>query len=81
MGGVWRIARFVFIGKFHINADRVLTVTDPDVLERIWIELDSGQTIEAEARYLPEILGTGTRPHDGATLAGGVETAGGKESI
>ena len=55
-------------------------MTDPDVFEKIWIELDSGQTIEADARYLPEILGTGNRPHDGATLAGGVKAAGGKES-
>ncbi len=52
------MARFVSIGKFFINADRVLTVTPPDVSGKIWIELDSGQTIEAEAGYLPDVLGT-----------------------
>ncbi len=51
------MARFVSIGKFFINADRVLTVTPPDVSGKIWIELDSGQTIEAEAGYLPDVLG------------------------
>ena len=47
------------IGKYYINADRILTVTPPDMSGSIWIELDSGQTIEAEARYLPDVLGTG----------------------
>ena len=51
------MARFVSIGKFFINADRVLTVTPPDMSGKIWIELDSGQTIEAEAGYLPDVLG------------------------
>ena len=53
------IARFVSIGKYYINTDRILTVTPPDMSGSIWIELDSGQTIEAEAGYLPDVLGTG----------------------
>ena len=56
---VREIARFVSIGKYYINADRILTVTPPDMSGSIWIELDSGQTIEAEAKYLPDVLGTG----------------------
>ncbi|WP_347293111.1 hypothetical protein [uncultured Alistipes sp.] len=47
------------IGKYYINTDRILTVTPPDMSGSIWIELDSGQTIEAEAEYLPDVLGTG----------------------
>ena len=53
------IARFVSIGKYYIITDRILTVTPPDMSGSIWIELDSGQTIEAEAEYLPDVLGTG----------------------
>ena len=52
------MARFVSIGKYYINADRVLTATLPDIFGKIWIELDSGQNVEAEAKYLPDILGT-----------------------
>lgn len=51
------MARFVSIGKYFINTDRVITVTSPDVFESIWIELDNGQNIEAEARYLPDVIG------------------------
>lgn len=52
------MARFVSIGKYFINTDRVITVTPPDVSGKIWIELDSGQNIEAEAKYLPDVLGS-----------------------
>ena len=41
------MARFVSIGKYYINADRVLTVTPPDTFGSIWIELDNGQNVEA----------------------------------
>ena len=53
------MARFVSIGKYYINTERIITVTPPDVFEKIWIELDNGQTIEAEAEYLPDVLGAG----------------------
>ena len=53
------MARFVSIGKYYINTERIITVTPPDVFEKIWIELDNRQTIEAEAEYLPDVLGTG----------------------
>lgn len=51
------MARFVSIGKYYINADRVLTVTPPDTFGSIWIELDNGQNVEAEAKFLPDVLG------------------------
>ena len=52
------IARFVSIGRYFINTDRVLTVTPPDYFGSIWIEMDNGHTMEVDARYLPDILGT-----------------------
>ena len=52
------MAQFVSIGKYYINTDRVITVTPPDVFGSIWIELDNGQNIEAEAQYLPVVIGT-----------------------
>lgn len=51
------MTRFVSIGKYFINTDRVLTVTPSDMFGSIWIELDNGQNVEAEAKYLPDILG------------------------
>ena len=53
------MARFVSIGRYYINTERIITVTPPDVFEKIWIELDNGQTVEAEAEYLPDVLGAG----------------------
>lgn len=48
------MTKFVSIGKYFINLEHVLTVTAPDANNRIWIEMDSGQTIEAEANTSPE---------------------------
>lgn len=51
------MTRFVSIGKYFINTEHVLTVTAPDANDRIWIELDSGQTIEAEGKYFARVVG------------------------
>lgn len=58
------MTKFVSIGKYFINLEHVLTVTAPDANDpapdandRIWIELDSGQTIEAEGKYFSRVIG------------------------
>lgn len=51
------MTKFVSIGKYFINLEHVMTVTAPDANDRIWIELDSGQTIEAEGKYFSRVIG------------------------
>ena len=46
------MTKFVSIGKTFINVEHVLTVTKPDGNDHIWIEMDSGQSIEAEGKYV-----------------------------
>ena len=51
------MTKFVSIGKYFINLEHVLTVAAPDANDRIWIELDSGQTIEVEGKYFSRVIG------------------------
>ena len=64
------MTNFVSIGKTIINVEHVLTLTKPDGNDHIWIEMDSGQSIEAEGKYLSRIIGMKT---DGGRVEGGCD--------
>ena len=51
------MTKFVYIGKYFINLEHVLTVNAPEANDSTWIEMDSGQTIEAEGKYFSRVIG------------------------
>ena len=49
--------KFIDIGKYHVNADYVVTVTKPvNGTESFWIEMSNGQQIEVESAYYKKLI-------------------------
>ena len=51
------MAKFVDIGKYHVNVDYVVSVTPPITdMPTIWIEMINGQQIEVDRVYYEKLL-------------------------
>ena len=52
------MAQMIDIGKYGLNADHIVSVSKPSKDDnRIFIELDTGQTIEADEKYFRTVMG------------------------